>query len=289
MPETRSQRVTNGDDGEIRMQCSTDADIDDEVTRPTTPSTRQRNLTTQDNCLLRPPSQFRPGTNVAIWLQRLEDFFWDNGVSNNRKVTVAKSFLSDEVYCAVEEAGHGRGTSYDRFTQFMRLRYGDDDSITERYLAYRRRIQRDQEPILEYADAIRQLASKANITEDHLRKDHFITGLVNATVMNELLYRAPTTFDDAVQLARAMERRQPANPHFGRNQQAINRRGDQNGHRGGSGSGPNGTRQLTCWNCGQSGHLRQHCRTRPDDRPSHRVRQVDHVEPVDENSEALNC
>ncbi|KRY64746.1 hypothetical protein T4D_9481, partial [Trichinella pseudospiralis] len=51
-----------------------------------------------DQVTFRAPAPFSLGTDASVWLARMEEYLQQNGIPPDRWTSVARSFLSDDVY-----------------------------------------------------------------------------------------------------------------------------------------------------------------------------------------------
>ncbi|KRZ02829.1 Transposon Ty3-I Gag-Pol polyprotein, partial [Trichinella zimbabwensis] len=131
------------------------------------------------------PAPFSLGTDASVWLARMEEYLQQNGISRDRWTSVARSFLSDDVYAQVMQWPLTVNAPIADFAKMFAERYSPIESTLDARAKFVFRRQLPGESLNTYADAIMLLGRKANY-DDTLVRDQFFLGLRNAELKRQL-------------------------------------------------------------------------------------------------------
>ncbi|KRZ65623.1 Retrovirus-related Pol polyprotein from transposon 17.6, partial [Trichinella papuae] len=138
-----------------------------------------------DQVTFRAPAPFSLGTDASVWLARMEEYLQQNGISRDRWTSVARSFLSDDVYAQVMQWPLTVNAPFADFAKMFAERYSPIESTLDARAKFVSRRQLPGESLNTYADAIMLLGRKANY-DDTLVRDQFFLGLRNAELKRQL-------------------------------------------------------------------------------------------------------
>ncbi|KRY64642.1 Retrovirus-related Pol polyprotein from transposon [Trichinella pseudospiralis] len=138
-----------------------------------------------DQVTFRAPAPFSLGTDASVWLARMEEYLQQNGIPPDRWTSVARSFLSDDVYAQVMQWPLRVNAPFADFAKMFAERYSPIESTLDARAKFVSRRQLPGESLNAYADAIMLLGRKANC-DDTLVRDQFFLGLRNAELKRQL-------------------------------------------------------------------------------------------------------
>ncbi|KRZ82243.1 hypothetical protein T08_98 [Trichinella sp. T8] len=138
-----------------------------------------------DQVTFRAPAPFSLGTDASVWLARMEEYLQQNGIPRDRWTSVARSFLSDDVYAQVMQWPLRVNAPFADFAKMFAERYSPIESTLDARAKFVSRRQLAGESLNAYADAIMLLGRKANC-DDTLVRDQFFLGLRNAELKRQL-------------------------------------------------------------------------------------------------------
>ena len=244
----------------------------------------------------RPPPRFATGTDFSLWIKRVELYIQEAGLPEEKKGAELVSLLEDELFRIVSQLGLVSETvEYDMVKACLASHFSPDGVELEWQAKMHVARQKAGESVLEFAGRLRVLADKGYSSwppERHLEiaRNQFIQGILSSTIQLKLLIDSPETLDDAVKLAYRLQTAELAQAHLkaeatiddtrgGGSSCAIGR-SDGQVHKlsqqverlteqltklraerePGKRNWPK--RKLTCWHCGETGHLRWDCPSR---------------------------
>ncbi|KRY81781.1 Retrovirus-related Pol polyprotein from transposon 17.6 [Trichinella pseudospiralis] len=138
-----------------------------------------------DQVTFRAPAPFSLGTDASVWLARMEEYLQQNGIPRDRWTSVARSFLSNDVYAQVMQWSLGVKAPFADFAKMFAERYSPIESTLDARAKFVSRRQLPGESLNAYAYAIMLLGRKANC-DDTLVRDRFFLGLRNAELKRQL-------------------------------------------------------------------------------------------------------
>ena len=226
----------------------------------------------------------------------MELYIQEAGLPEEKKGAELVSLLEDELFRIVSQLGLVSETvEYDMVKACLASHFSPDGVELEWQAKMHVARQKAGESVLEFAGRLRVLADKGYSSwppERHLEiaRNQFIQGILSSTIQLKLLIDSPETLDDAVKLAYRLQTAELAQAHLkaeatiddtrgGGSSCAIGR-SDGQVHKlsqqverlteqltklraerePGKRNWPK--RKLTCWHCGETGHLRRDCPSR---------------------------
>ena len=244
----------------------------------------------------RPPPRFATGTDFSLWIKRVELYFQEAGIPEEKKGAELVSLLEDEPFRIVSQLGLVSETvEYGAVKACLAHHFAPDGVELEWQAKMHVARQKAGESVLEFAGRLRVLADKGYPSWSPERRlevarYQFIQGILSPTTQLKLLTDSPKTLDDAVKLAYRLQTAELAQEHLkagatiedtrgGGSSCAIGR-SDGQVHKlsqqverlteqltklmaerePGKRNGPK--RKQTCWHCGETGHLRRDCPSR---------------------------
>ena len=244
----------------------------------------------------RPPPRFATGTDFSLWIKRVELYFQEAGLPEEKKGAELVSLLEDEPFRIVSQLGLVSETvEYGAVKACLARHFAPDGVELEWQAKMHVARQKAGESVLEFAGRLRVLADKGYPSWSPERRlevarYQFIQGILSPTTQLKLLTDSPKTLDDAVKLAYRLQTAELAQEHLkagatiedtrgGGSSCAIGR-SDGQVHKlsqqverlteqltklmaecePGKRNGPK--RKQTCWHCGETGHLRRDCPSR---------------------------
>ena len=244
----------------------------------------------------RPPPRFATGTDFSLWIKRVELYIQEAGLPEEKKGAELVSLLEDEPFRIVSQLGLVSETvEYDAVKACLASHFSPDGVELEWQAKMHVARQKAGESVLEFAGRLRVLADKGYSSWPperrlEIARNQFIQGILSSTIQLKLLTDSPETLDDAVKLAYRLQTAELAQAHLkaeatiddtrgGGSSCAIGR-SDGQVHKlsqqverlteqltklraerePGKRNWPK--RKLTCWHCGETGHLRRDCPSR---------------------------
>eukprot|EP00731_Ephydatia_muelleri_P010468 Em0005g1054a len=244
----------------------------------------------------RPPLRFATGTDFSLWIKRVELYIQEAGLPEEKKGAELVSLLEDEPFRIVSQLGLVSETvEYDAVKACLVSHFSPDGVELEWQAKMHVARQKAGESVLEFAGRLRVLADKGYPSWPPERRlevarNQFIQGILSSTIQLKLLTDSPETLDDAVKLAYRLQTAELAQEHLKAEATIDDTRGGGSSCAIGRSDGQvhklsqqierlteqltklraerePGKRnwpkkKLTCWHCGETGHLRRDCPSR---------------------------
>eukprot|EP00731_Ephydatia_muelleri_P003528 Em0001g3528a len=244
----------------------------------------------------RPPPRFATGTDFSLWIKRVELYIQEAGLPEVKKGAELVSLLEDEPFRIVSQLGLVSETvEYDAVKACLVSHFSPDGVELEWQAKMHVARQKAGESVLEFAGRLRVLADKGYPSWPPERRlevarNQFIQGILSSTIQLKLLTDSPETLDDAVKLAYRLQTAELAQEHLKAEATIDDTRGGGSSCAIGRSDGQvhklsqqierlteqltklraerePGKRnwpkkKLTCWHCGETGHLRRDCPSR---------------------------
>ncbi|XP_052737827.1 uncharacterized protein K02A2.6-like [Bicyclus anynana] len=215
----------------------------------------------------------------SAYIRRVEQFIQLNKIDDDLKVATLITVVGQPTYDLMSDLCAPNNPETKTFADLVKL-IGEHiepkrSDIAERHV-FRLRRQRAGEPLSQYLQALKHLASTCNFRsnlEENLR-DQFVSGLASDDMRSRLFAEPELTYKRAVELAFALE---AADRHAQASVSSSTAGGEcapaaepllrvaaeGRAARGRGGGGPGAARgwsaAVTCWRCGRRGHVRSSC------------------------------
>ena len=248
----------------------------------------------------RPPARFAKGADFNLWVKRLELYFREAKVPDNKRGEELVALLEDDAFRVVSQSGFvsGDGVEYEEVKKCLQEQYAPKGVELEWQRKLHSAHQERPETLLEFSGRLRMLADKAYPSWSaerrlEMAREQFIHGVISPSVQMRLLRKQPESLEAALALASQWESVELA-------QQSL--RGEKQGS--GASLAVSGERDLVqgalrantveelalqvqqeisklssrevgekrsapkrvpvCWNCKQKGHIRRNCPQRKE-------------------------
>ena len=251
----------------------------------------------------RPPARFAKGADFNLWVKRLELYFREAKVPDNKRGEELVALLEDDAFRVVSQSGFvsGDGVEYEEVKKCLQEQYAPKGVELEWQRKLHSAHQERPETLLEFSGRLRMLADKAYPSWSaerrlEMAREQFIHGVISPSVQMRLLRKQPESLEAALDLASQWESVELA-------QQSL--RGEKQGS--GASLAVSGERDLVqgalrantveelalqvqqlsqeirklssrevgekrsapkrvpvCWNCKQKGHIRRNCPQRKE-------------------------
>lgn len=223
------------------------------------------------------------GQDFELWLSRFDNFA--SSVPEDQRRNALLSFLDEKAYQAASNLDFNG--SYCDFKQTLLNRFRPSTSATDLQTQFLSLTQKTDQSVADYADALMVAARRAFPTmdeyaSDELLRGRFVSGLRDSTVRMQTQLQPKSTFAATVEAARFVE---SVSGHGGaataaaveapeamavgiqRTLQELSEKisrlesKEREQRDGGVRRGADrGGRLVTCWKCGQPGHVQKFCR-----------------------------
>ncbi|KAJ2953960.1 hypothetical protein O0L34_g1599 [Tuta absoluta] len=144
----------------------------------------------------------------SLWTERLDQYFVVNDVKPELKVATLIACIDDATYKLMREFCSPRKPAEYSYQQLVNIvqshLHPTPPVMMERY-SFRRKIQRENENVIQYVTSLRQLSKTCNFKTDEFLRDQFIFGLKSEAMKMMLINEGELSFASAVNKAVALE------------------------------------------------------------------------------------
>ena len=156
----------------------------------------------------RPPARFAKGADFNLWVKRLELYFREAKVPDNKRGEELVALLEDDAFRVVSQSGFvsGDGVEYEEVKKCLQEQYAPKGVELEWQRKLHSAHQERPETLLEFSGRLRMLADKAYPSWSaerrlEMAREQFIHGVISPSVQMRLLRKQPESLEAALALA----------------------------------------------------------------------------------------
>ncbi|KAL5516401.1 hypothetical protein EMCRGX_G001711 [Ephydatia muelleri] len=160
----------------------------------------------------RPPARFAKGADFNLWVKRLELYFREAKVPDNKRGEELVALLEDDAFRVVSQSGFvsGDGVEYEEVKKCLQEQYAPKGVELEWQRKLHSAHQERPETLLEFSGRLRMLADKAYPSWSaerrlEMAREQFIHGVISPSVQMRLLRKQPESLEAALDLASQWE------------------------------------------------------------------------------------